>query len=113
MKRSVQIFMFLWVFGAVSNSWALGFPGFTQLNTAVANFLIVLIGIVEIYLIVQLIFHFGLLHRGQPGEKEKVVMICFAIFVVPFVPAIGNYFYNMFFATGGSQSQAQGFFQGQ
>ncbi len=106
MKRNILIggFFASILFGAVSQSWALGVPGFPALNSAFGLISAFFVGIVEAYLVIQLIFHMAKLHSGQPGEKEKVVWLLFAIFAVPFVPSVAQFLYGLFFSTGATPS---------
>lgn len=96
------IALFLVLVGTASNSWALGIPGFPALNTAFGMISGFVIAIVEAYLVIQLIFALGQMHHGIQGAKDKVVWICVAIFLIPFVPSIAQYLYNLFFQSGAS-----------
>ena len=80
----------------------MGVPGFPALNTAFGLVSAFLVGIVEAYLVSQLIFAFAQMHHGQPGAKDKVIWIMVAMLAVPFAPPLGSYLYNLFFSTGAS-----------
>jgi len=104
MFKRTNLIAILWIamviFSWSQNSYALGVPGFPALNTAFGMISLIFIGIMETFLVYQLIFHVGMMHRGMQGEKEKCLLIAAEILLVPMVPSIVQFIYNEFFTTG-------------
>ena len=92
------------IFGTASHSWALGIPGFPAMNTAFGLISAFVIAIIEAYLVIQLMFMLARMHQGVQGEKEKVIWVLVAIFLVPFAPSIASYLYGLFFQSGATPS---------
>jgi hypothetical protein len=102
MKNFARAFLITELFFVASNSWALGIPGFPALNSAIGLLCAVFVGMVEAWLTFQMFIHIVKANNGQPGEWPKVLILFLSIAVVPFVPGIVSFLYNIFFQAGGS-----------